>query len=203
MTSGVVLSDSLQAAVERVLADPAYQWVERADPWRLLKVGFLALQRELTELFVRYPWAERVLVLSMLVLLGLIVLHAAWILFTTMRTAGAALPMPTEAVGGRSAAWYRDEADRLAAAGRYPEAMQADFLALVVTLDAEAQLRFHPSKTPAEYVSELPWQDGRREAFQGLVQTLYGYAFARWPCSGEQFLQWRDQVTPARYVAVS
>ncbi len=197
-TQGV---DSLRRVVEQVMGSPVYQWVERPDPWRYLKELRLAVVRWLNELAVEHPQLERAFLITLVVILVAVVVHAVWVMVATTRTGRASLATPdTSAL--RSGAWYRAEADRLAAEGRYPEAIQADFLALVVALDARQQVRFHPSKTPAEYLAELPWQDARREEFRGLVHSLYGYAFARYPCTRDHFEQWRLRAAPDRYAAI-
>jgi hypothetical protein len=121
----------------------------------------------------------------------------------TLRAAGA--PGEGDAAQAapevRGAAWFRREAQRLAREGRYPEAMQADFLGLVLELDQRRLLRFHPSKTPNEYTSEVRLAEPARSAFCDLVHTLYGYAFAREPCGPGDFAAWRERTAPDRYAA--
>ncbi len=193
--------DSLRAVLDSVFQDPAYQWVEPPHPfaflarwWRALQDWFAGLERTHPELF----WA-----LFWLMVAGLVAIfvHASWILLRTLRAAAAppAGPIP----GGpeaRGAEWFRGEAQRLAAAGRFVEAMQLDFLALVLELDGRRVLRFHPSKTPNEYTREAGLQGTAREAFGGLVRSLYGYAFARWPCGPEDYRAWQAAAVPERYV---
>jgi hypothetical protein len=98
-------------------------------------------------------------------------------------------------------AWYQQEAEELAAAGRYAEAIQADFLALVLALDARKLLRFHPSKTPAEYANESQLTPAAAAEFRELVRRVYGYAFARWPCDADAYARWRAEADPERYAA--
>jgi hypothetical protein len=74
--------------------------------------------------------------------------------------------------------------------------MQADFLALVLALEAADLLRFHPAKTPAEYSRESRLAPSARVEFRELVRTLYGYAFARWPCGPGDFASWRTRAEP-------
>ena len=70
----------------------------------------------------------------------------------------------------------------LARAGRYAEALGQRFLALVLELDRRKALRFHASKTPAEYVGEARLTDRGRASLAGLVAQLYRHLFAAVPC---------------------
>src|SRR5690606_37514910 len=70
----------------------------------------------------------------------------------------------------RDAAWYRSQADLLAARGLHDEAVQSEFLALVLELDEHRWLRFHASKTPAEYATELADSGHDAGAFRVLVR---------------------------------
>src|SRR6266566_541580 len=64
----------------------------------------------------------------------------------------------------------RDVAHRAARrAGRYVEALAHRFLAVVLELDRLKALRFHVSKTPAEYVGEARLTDAGRASLAGLV----------------------------------
>jgi hypothetical protein len=96
----------------------------------------------------------------------------------------------------RGAAWYRAEADRLAGAGKYREAIQADFTALILALDSRRLVRFHPSKTPGEYVAE-------RSDLGGVVRALYAYLFARAPCGPAEFGAWRDLTRAVDHAATA
>ena len=85
--------------------------------------------------------ASLVMVLRVAVLVA-ILLHAAIVFTRTLRAAhrlSAADPPPI--ARRRGAAWYRDEAIRLARMGLYPEAMQHDFLGLVLELDEQQLAR--------------------------------------------------------------
>src|SRR5262249_21858867 len=107
------------------------------------------------------------------------------------------------AVGApRGAAWYRAEADRLAHAGRYAEAIRADFLGLVMALDDRRVFRYRLSKTPREYFSEAPLAPEATEQLADLIRRLYRFAFAETPCGPEDYLEWRrlaqeDRLAPA------
>jgi hypothetical protein len=191
--------DSLRAILDSVFAAPDYRWVERPSSLAFVARWFEGLQRWLLAVREAHPLGFRLLLVGLGILLIVIVVHAGWILFHTVRAGGVVGVADAEPVFRRDRAWYRQEADRLAAAGRYVEAIQADFLALVLALDAFELLRFQPGKTPAEYGRESRLSPRAREEFRQLVQTLYGYAFARWPCGASEFASWRERSDPERY----
>lgn len=192
--------DSLRAVLDSVFAAPDYRWVEPVRPLAFLARAFEGLERWLLAYRESHPLGFRLLLLGMVLLLILILVHWGWVLFHTVR---AGEPAPAAHSGDpaprRDEQWYRREADRLAAGGRFPEAMQADFLALVLALDARELVRFHPGKTPGEYGAESRLPPGVREEFRELVRTLYGYAFARWPCDRADFERWRVRAAAERY----
>ncbi len=198
----VIPADSLQRVVDSIFAQPAYQWVERRNPLAFLRRWFLALLDWLRGLESTQPALYWFLFSVLVALLVAIVVHAVVVMSRTLRAAR----LPAEAAATplartRGAAWYRAEAVRLAAAGRYPDAMQADFLGLVLELDQRHLLRFHPSKTPREYSLELHAGEGGRDTFRGLVGTLYRCAFARAPCGPAEFAQWQGATQAERYAA--
>lgn len=194
-------SDSLRATLDSVFADPAYRWIDRPHPLAFLRRWWDALIRSIDGLQSQHPELFFVLMSGLIVILAAILVHAIWIMTMTMRAArspseGARGPGPAMA---RGAAWYRAAADRLALDGRYAEAIQADFLALVLELDSRQVVRYHPSKTPNEYSYEAGLPAAARGPFRDLVGLLYGYAFARRPCGHGEFVAWRSQAAPERY----
>jgi hypothetical protein len=195
-------ADTLRAVLDSVFAGPGYQWVERPEPLGVVQGWLRLLQQRLLDLREANPLGFRLLLAGMILLVVAIFLHAGWVFLKTIR---AAAESPDAGLPGRPAirdrAWYRAEADRLAAAGRYADAMQYDFLALILALDAASLLRFHPSKTPGEYSREarLPAEAGA--AFRALVRTLYLHVFARRPCGPEEFAAWRARLDPERYAS--
>ena len=201
LVPGARQADSLRAVLDSVFAAPEYRWVERPNPlaflsrwWRLLGDWLAGIQDQHPDFFWLLFWA-------LVAVFALILVHAGWVMFQTLRSAAA--PPSAGATGTvseiRGAAWYRREALRLAGRGQYPEAMQADFLALVLELDARRVLRFHPSKTPSEYTSEANLGSDARETFRALVRALYGYAFARVPCGPDEFADWRQRTSVECY----
>ena len=194
------LADALRAVLDTVFASSDYRWVERPHPLAFLLRQWVNLQDWLDRMQGRYPGLFWVAFWALVVVLVAIFVHGVWVTVQTLRAAGA----PQAAAGpaspeSRGAAWYRREALRLADRGSYPQAMQADFLALVLELDQRELLRFHPSKTPNEYSAEVRLPQSGREAFRDLVRTLYGYAFAREPCGAKEFDLWRQRTAPERY----
>ncbi|HWA15949.1 MAG TPA: hypothetical protein VG817_05940, partial [Gemmatimonadales bacterium] len=147
-------ADSLRRVLDTVFAQPEYQWA-RPSPFAILGRWWRALVEWLAGLESTQPGLYWFLFYLMLAVLLAILLHAVIVFSRTIRAAhrlSAADPPPL--ARRRGAAWYREEALRLARMGRYPEAMQHDFLGLVLELDEQQVLRYHPSKTPGEYTRE-------------------------------------------------
>ena len=195
--------DSLRAVLDSVFAAPAYKWVQRPDPFAALKRVRDAIWHWFTGLHDMHPFGFRVVLYALVLAMLAVVVRAGWTFINTVHSAD-----PTPAATGpgfspRDQAWYRGEADRLAAFGRFAEAIQADFLALVLALDARSVLRFHPSKTPGEYVRESQLAPGARDEFRDLVRRLYRYAFARSPCGPAEFADWRASATSERYASAN
>lgn len=193
-------ADSLRAVLDSVFAAPDYRWVERPETYALLRRWMRALQQWLLDVRESHPALFRLLLAALILLVLAIFLHAAWIFLQTVRAAGSAGPGMTMAPAvRRDRVWYRSEADRLAGLGRYAEAMQYDFLALVLALDAASLVRFHPSKTPGEYTREARLSPQARTELRALVRDLYGYVFARRACGPREFEAWRVMAAPERY----
>ncbi len=194
-------ADSLRRVVRRVLDTAPYQWREESDATVVLRRWWNTLVEWLAQLAGNHPTLFRLLLWALVALLAAMAAQAVWVLIrTTRRRAG---PDGTNPARGsaivRSAAWYGTEAERLFREGRFAAAMQADFVRLVLELDARNRVRFHPSKTPLEYLAEVPAET--RAEFGGLVGDLYRYAFAGVPCDADQFAAWRRLASVDRYVA--
>ena len=196
-------TDTLRDVLDSVFADPAYRWVERPHPLAFLARWWDAARRWLVGLEQSQPTLYWLVVWLLIALLAAIVVHAFWVMARTLRAATAPEGGGTGATTPevRGAASYRREAQRLAREGRFPEAMQADFLGLVLELDQRRVLRFHPSKTPGEYSGEVKLGEPARSAFRDLVRSLYRYAFAREPCGPEDFAAWLERSGGDRYAA--
>jgi hypothetical protein len=176
--------DSLRSVLDSVFAAPAYQWHEPRDFWAPVRRLWFGLVDWLERLQDTSPGAFFALRWALIVLLVAIFVHAAWVVWHMVRGATAPAHAPAPLPPPRGAAWYRAEADRLALDGRFREAIQVDFTALILLLDSRRLLRFHPSKTPGEYAAE-------RSELGALVRALYAYLFARVPCGPAEFEGWR------------
>ncbi len=118
-------------------------------------------------------------------LLAMVLMHLAWVVWRSLRPAGAA-PAPVSATSVvRDAAWHLAEARRLSGAGRYGEALGHRFLAVVLDLDARRVVRFHLSKTPAEYAAEARLEPRGRSDLADLVASLYRHLFGGAPCDAD------------------
>ena len=198
----MVTADSLRAVLDSVFAAPEYRWVERAEPLGLLRRWLRMARQWLFELRETHPGLFKLLIAAMVLVVVASLLHAGWVLFKTLRAAQTVRDAgPADAAVRRDRAWYRREADALAAQGRYAEAMQYDFLALILALDAAALVRFHPSKTPGEYTREPGLGAAARDELRALVSSLYGFLFARHPCGPDEFAAWRARALPERYAS--
>lgn len=195
--------DSLRSLLDSVFTSDAYQWVERPHPFAFLVRWWFEFKRWLAGLEQTQPTFYWTMVWVLTAVLAAILVHAVWVMVRTLKAAGA----PEQARENRSmperrgAAWYRREAQRLAREGKYPEAMQADFLGLVLELDQRGTLKFHPSKTPNEYSYEVSSGELARVGFRELVRALYSFAFARQPCGPNEFQQWHQQTRAELYAA--
>ena len=201
MTEVEVSQDSLRAVLDSVFAAPAYRWVERPDPFAVVRRWLGEVSRWLFELWETHPIGFRLFVAALVIVLVAILVHAAWVLVHTVRSVPEDRGPAADSGPRRDRTWYAGEADRLAGEGRFGEAMQADFLALVLALDAANVVRFHPAKTPREYASEPRLSRDARAELRDLVRALYGYAFGRWPCGPGEFAAWRQRIAPERYAA--
>ena len=189
-----ISQDSLRLVLDSVFASPAYRWVERPDPFAAIRRWLGEFEHWLGTLRETHPIGFRLFVAGLVVVLIATLVHALWVLVRTVRPTGEGTLLPQDASRRRDRAWYLGEADRLASESRFVEAMQADFLALVLALDSAEVVRFHPAKTPREYAMEARLPAEARAGLGELVRALYGYAFARWPCGPQEFAAWRSQV---------
>ena len=133
-------------------------------------------------------------------LLALVLIRAAWRIYAGFRRS-ADPRAPAAAAVPRDAQWYRKEADRLHREGRWLEAMQADFTALIFLLERRQIVRYHPSKTPREYVREAALPEGSRAELGDLVWSLYRHLFGHEPVTAAAALAWRERTADDRYAA--
>lgn len=196
-------TDSVRAIIDSVLLNPAYHVRPPDSPWDPVVRAWNGLLRWLDALRTANPTGYKALIWFLVLVLAAIVAHAMWIAARTIRAGTAPAPRgPVPVVSAaRDASWYAREAARLADVGNFREAMQADFLRLVLELDARRITRFHPSKTPSEYVHEASMGAGARQEFRALVRTLYAYAYARVAPTADAWAAWRAAAVAERYAA--
>lgn len=194
-------ADSLRATLDSVFAAPDYRWETREDPFGPIRRLWLAVGEWVAQLQRDNPQAYRALIWLLVAVLVVILAHAAWVAVRTVRAGSRRTQR--DVVGPvsvpRDASWYAAESARLAAAGDFVAAMQADFLRLVLELDARQVMRFHPSKTPSEYVRDATLSEDGRHALRTLVRTMYAYAFARVPLDRAEYDRWRADAVAERY----
>ena len=192
-------TDSLRAVLDSVFAGPAYHWVRRPDPLAPLARRWIEFLAWLQQAHDAHPLAYRALLAACVIALVAIVAHSAWVLARSVGSeSNPPAPVSSDA-DRRDEAWYRRDADRLAAEGRFVDAIQADFVALLLALDARQAVHFEPSRTPAEYLRDATLAVESRQAFAELVARLYGYAFARLPCGPREYAEWRMRARPDQY----
>ena len=123
--------------------------------------------------------------------LVVIVVHFAYVTWRIYRA--TVRPAEAGAVAGLPAVADPEAHRRLAAAlardGRYTEAMAHRFVALVLDLEGARALRYHPSKTPAEYVGEARLDQDGRATLAGLVARLYRHVFGAAPSDEREYFE--------------
>jgi hypothetical protein len=118
-----------------------------------------------------------------------LLVHVGYVMWRIVRPAARTGTGNTAAAAGiiMDAAAHLAQADALARSGRFAEALGHRFLAVVLELDRLKALRFHASKTPAEYVGEARLTDAGRATLAGLVAQLYGHLFGAVPCDAGEY----------------
>jgi hypothetical protein len=192
------MQDPLRAVLDSVFAAPAYQWQERDDPFAFLRRWATALLDRIVQWGQANPAAVRVLLWAMLLLVLFLLLQAILSAIRGFRARPVSAASTPDGLL-RDAAWYRREAERLAGEGRLVEAMQADFTALMLELDRDRLVRYHPSKTPQEYVREATLPEPARAELRELVWSLYRHVFGREPVTPDAVSHWRARTVADRY----
>lgn len=194
LLQGTPTPTMLRRVLDTVFAAPAYRWAEDPGPLRALRDWWRRLGDWLESLRLDNPLVFRAMVYVLLTMMVLLLAHAAWVLWQTVRAGGGSpdrLPL-TAAQETRDAEWYNREADRVASEGRWRDALQLRFVGLALTLEAQGLLRYHPSKTPAECVRDATLAGEDRERLRGLVGALYVHVFGSRPCGADDYRRWRD-----------
>jgi hypothetical protein len=183
---------TFRAVLDSVFATRAYRWADEPRPLGLLRRWWRELGEWLRGLQVENPVVFRLLVLALFLVLVLILAHAVWMVWRTVRAAlpasGTAPAPPPEA---RDAEWHAREADRAAAEGRLAEALQLAFVALALRLDRQGLLQYQGSKTPAECAREARLLPADRERLRTMVTDLYLHVFGGRPLSPDDYRRWR------------
>jgi len=185
-------ADTLRAVLDSVFRSPAYNWSDAPRGPMLIREWWLRLQQWLEALQHGHPNLFLALIIALVVILAGVVVHGVVVMMLTVRGAaaresGGVAPRPAR----RGASWYFGEADALAAAGRYREAMQAAFTGEALELDARGALRFHPSKTPGEYAREARLPAGERDSLRARVGILYAVVFGGAAFGADDYRRWR------------
>lgn len=205
MQGAAVSADSLRAVLDSVFAASAYDWVEREHPFGWIERSWFALVDFIERLRTSNPLLFRIGLAALIVVLLAILAHASWIMLKTMRHAVASEARATteRTAVRRDAEWFEREADRLADAGRYPDALQAAFTALALRLEQLGAVRFDPSRTPREYARDARLAPGDRRRLQELVTTLYRHAFGGEPLDDRGYRRWRANAAEAWHGAAA
>jgi len=148
----------------------------------------------LNRLSAQHPVGFDIGLALVVVALVALLVHMGYVMWRIVRPAARTGQTKTP-VGARvaaDAAAHLAYAEELARAGRYAEALGHRFLALVLELDRRKALRFHASKTPAEYVGEARLTDRGRASLAGLVAQLYRHLFGAVPCDAGEYESFGD-----------
>ena len=172
-----------------MFARPEYGWTEQRHPLRWLSHAWRSLLEWLDRLSVAHPVAMRVFWVVLVVVLVALLAHlsyTAWAVYrSTVRRPGVATGGSAPLIADARAHLAR--ADALARAGRYAEALAHRFIAVVLELERAKALKFHPSKTPAEYVAEARLDDAGKGFLAGLVASLYRHLFGAEPVDAVEY----------------
>ena len=183
-----------RAVLDSVFAAEPYQWAPQSAVLRLASDGWSWLVRWIEGLRAHNPLLFRIFLVTVLLAWVAIFVHAAWLVWLTVRGAARADRSVALSVAGErhDAEWYSRAADRAAAEGRLAEALQLAFVALALTLEGQGLLRYHPSKTPAECAGEARLAGSDRERLRDLVGSLYSYAFGGRSIALDDYRRWRE-----------
>jgi hypothetical protein len=178
----------VRRVVGEVFARPEFQWLERRRIVSWLQSQWLALIEWLDRLAEQHPVGYAIGLVLIIVVVLLLAAHIGYVVWRIVRpSAGAG---GTAAPGGvviLDAGSHLARAAELARAGRYAEALGHRFLAVVLALERLDALRFHSSKTPAEYVGEARLDETGRASLAALVAQLYRHLFGAVPCDRTQY----------------
>jgi hypothetical protein len=188
----------VEARARATLADPHYQRALPNQP-EAKDDGDLPTGRVMhpsAPITVPLPVLGAGAALSKLIFLVLLIvvvaLVALWI-FQAIPRRGSPEPLPVAPRKGEEAAAAAgpelsfEDAARLAAEGRYAEAVHALLLAAIRHFAARTRTAIQPSRTSRELVRTLPLAPEAREAFADLVRTVERSLFGGEPLGAEEY----------------
>lgn len=172
-----------------MFARSEFEWIERQRVVSWLARQWLNLIAWLNRLAEQYPVGFNIGLALIVVALVVLIVHIGYVIWRIVHPAARTGKAPSAITDGvvMDAAAHLELAEELARAGRYAEALAHRFLAVVLELDRRKALRFHVSKTPAEYVGEARLNDTGRASLAGLVAQLYRHLFGAIPCDVTEY----------------
>lgn len=172
-----------------MFARPEYDWVEHRRILSWLATQWGNLTSWMGRLSEQHPLGFNVALALVALALVFLVVHIGYVIVRIVRPAVRTGTATSAVTGGKimDAAAHLRIADELASAGRYAEALAHRFLAVLLELDRRKALRFHLSKTPAEYIGEVRLDDSGRASFATLVGALYRHLFGAVPCDATEY----------------
>jgi len=181
--------DSLRRVVGQVFSRPEFQWVERHRVLSWLLQQWDKFRDWLNRLAEQHPTGYNIGLGLLVIVLVVLVVHIGYVVWRIVRPGARTGARATTARPGIivNAAWHVARAEELARAGHYAEALAHRFLAAVLELDRIGALRFHASKTPAEYVGEARLDELGRASLARLVTQLYRHLFGAVPCDEREY----------------
>jgi hypothetical protein len=183
-----------RAVLDSVFATEPYQWAPQSAVLRLFSDWWSWLVHWIDGLRAHNPLLFRIFLVTVLLAWIGIFVHAAWLVWLTVRGAARADRSVALPVAGErhDAEWYSRAADQAAAEGRLAEALQLAFVALALTLEGQGLLQSHPSKTPAECAREARLAGSDRDRLGDLVRSLYSFAFGGRSIAPDDYRRWRE-----------
>lgn len=188
-----------------MFARPEYVWATGRSPleWLLVQIGRFLDWLGHTE--ASHPALFRALLVLLSATLVATLVHMGYVVWRitrpTAQTPGGGTGSGVVVEDARA---HRERAEALALAGRYAEALAHRFVALLLELERRDALRFHPSKTPAEYVAEARLDQAGRASLGQLVARLYRHVFGAAPCDAGTYRAFaNDAELLSRHVATA
>jgi len=192
--------------VGQVFARPEFRWVEQRRVLSWFARQWHRLVDWLSHTATAHPVGFKIGLWLIVIALIVLSVHIGYVLWRIVRPGARGGPQTPAMGAGKvmDAPAHLAIANRLAGAGRYTEALGHRFLALVLELDRRKALRFHVSKTPAEYVGEARLSEQGKASLADLVGSLYRYLFAAVPCDADDYAAFgaaAQELTQGSYVA--